>query len=96
MLLLLLLLLQLLLLRRLLLLLRRLKGGGRRNPQRERISALTPILVIPPALAARAAVLAFGDELMDLKLPDDPDSRWVSQDGCRAPELQRLANAVCS
>ncbi len=27
-------------------------------------------VVIPPALAARAAVFAFGDELMDLKLPD--------------------------
>ncbi len=26
-------------------------------------------LVIPPALAARAAVLAFGDELVDLELP---------------------------
>jgi hypothetical protein len=29
-------------------------------------------LVIPPALAARAAVLAFGDDLMDLKLPNEP------------------------
>jgi hypothetical protein len=38
-------------------------------------------LVIPPALAARAAVLAFGDELVDLKLPNDPDSRWLSQGG---------------
>jgi hypothetical protein len=38
-------------------------------------------LVIPPALAARAAVLAFGDELMDLKLPNDADSRWLSQGG---------------
>ena len=33
-------------------------------------------LVIPPALAARAAVLAFGDELIDLELPyDEPDER---------------------
>ncbi len=32
--------------------------------------------VIPPALAARAAVLAFGDELLDLKPPDDLDSQW--------------------
>ena len=28
-------------------------------------------LVLPPALAARAAVLAFGDELLDLVLPDE-------------------------
>ncbi len=28
-------------------------------------------LVIPPALAARAAVLAFGYELIDLKLPNE-------------------------
>jgi hypothetical protein len=35
-------------------------------------------LVIPPALAARAAVLAFGDELLDLRLPDDADSEWVA------------------
>ncbi len=47
-------------------------------------------LVIPPALAARAAVLAFGDELVDLRLPrddddddddDDAGSRWLSQGG---------------
>ena len=38
-------------------------------------------LVIPPALAARAAVLAFGDELMDLKLPDDSGSRRFSKAG---------------
>jgi hypothetical protein len=35
-------------------------------------------LVIPPALAARAAVFAFGDELMDLKLPDNSNSQWLS------------------
>ncbi len=42
-------------------------------------------LVIPPAPAARAAVLAFGDELIDLKLPkesdDDTDSQYLSQGG---------------
>ncbi len=38
-------------------------------------------LVIPPALAARAAVLAFGDELVDLRLPDDSGSQWLSQGG---------------
>ena len=38
-------------------------------------------LVIPPALAARAAVFAFGDELMGLRLPRDADSQWLSQGG---------------
>ena len=50
-------------------------------------------LVIPPAVAARAAVLAFGDELVDLELPnesdgdlddesdDESDSQWLSQGG---------------
>ncbi len=65
-------------------------------------------LVIPPALAARAAVLAFGDELMDLKPPYDADSHWLSQGGremaaarllpraeaALREELQRLADAV--
>ncbi len=65
-------------------------------------------LVIPPALAARAAVLAFGDELTDLKLPKDADSQWLSPGGrdmaaayllpraeaALRQELQRLANAV--
>ena len=65
-------------------------------------------LVIPPALAARAAVFAFGDELIDLKLPNDADSQWLSQGGRdmaaadllpRAEaalrlELQRLTDAV--
>jgi hypothetical protein len=32
-------------------------------------------------LAARAAVLAFGDELLDLRLPDTSSPRWVSQGG---------------
>jgi hypothetical protein len=65
-------------------------------------------LVIPPALAARAAVFAFGDELLDLKLPDEADSLWLSQGGrdmaaarllpraeaALRQELQRLADAV--
>jgi hypothetical protein len=65
-------------------------------------------LVFPPALAARAAVFAFGDELMDLKLPDGADSQWLSQGGrdmaaadllpraqaALHQELQRLADAV--
>ncbi len=38
------------------------------------------ILVLPPALAARAAVLAFGDELLDLQLPDRIDP-WLSPGG---------------
>jgi hypothetical protein len=65
-------------------------------------------LVIPPALAARAAVFAFGDELVDLRLPDDSDSQWLSEGGrdmaaayllpraeaALRQELQRLAAAV--
>ena len=65
-------------------------------------------LVIPPALAARAAVFAFGDELVDLKLPDESDSQWLSQGGREMAaadllpraeaalrlELQRLTDAV--
>jgi hypothetical protein len=36
-------------------------------------------VVIPPALAARAAVLAFGDELIDLEqMPNESDSQWLS------------------
>jgi hypothetical protein len=60
-------------------------------------------------LGARAAVLAFGDELLDLRLPDNnADSEWISQGGRdmaaaqllpRAEaalrlELQRLADAA--
>ncbi len=37
-------------------------------------------IVIPPGLAARAAVLAFGDELVDLELPNDTDSQWLPND----------------
>ncbi len=65
-------------------------------------------LAIPPALAARVAVLAFGGELLDLVLPDDFGSRWRSPGGreiaaayllLRAEaalrqELQRLADAA--
>ncbi len=36
-------------------------------------------LVLPPALAARAAVLAFGNELLDLKLPNESDAHGASQ-----------------
>jgi hypothetical protein len=64
-------------------------------------------LVIPPGLAARAAVLALGDELVDLKLRPN-DSQWLSQGGRKMAasyllpraeaalrqELQRLADAV--
>jgi hypothetical protein len=67
-------------------------------------------LVIPPALAARAAVFAFCDELMDLKLPNVSDSQWLSQGGrdiaaaqllpraeaALRQELQPLADAVKS
>ena len=63
-------------------------------------------LVIPPALAARAAVFAFGDELIDLELPNQ--YQWLSQGGremaaahllpraeaALRQELQRLADAV--
>jgi hypothetical protein len=67
-------------------------------------------LVIPPGLAARAAVFAFGDELVDLWLPVyyDADSQWLSPGGrdmaaahllpraeaALRQELQRLADAV--
>jgi len=64
--------------------------------------------VIPPVLAARAAVLAFGDEPLGLRLPDDSDSQWLSQSGrdmaaayllpraeaALRQELQQLADAV--
>ena len=67
-------------------------------------------LVLPPALAARAAVLAFGDELLDRVLPDDLSLGWRwRQPGGRIfaasyllpraeaalrQELQRLADAA--
>ncbi len=53
-------------------------------------------LVIPPALAARAAVFAFGDELVDLQLPRDADSEWLSPGGrnVAAAHLLPLAEAA--
>ncbi len=65
-------------------------------------------LVIPPGLAARAAVLAFGDELVDLELPNDANSQWLSKGGrelaasyllpraeaALRQELQQVADAV--
>ena len=73
-----------------------------------RVELWDDTLVIPPALAARAAVFAFGDELVDLKLPDESDSQWLSQGGREMAaadllpraeaalrlELQRLTDAV--
>ena len=65
-------------------------------------------LVIPHALAARAAVLAFGDELIGVELPNDAHSQWLSQGGrdmaaavllpraeaALREELQQVADAV--
>jgi hypothetical protein len=65
-------------------------------------------LVLPPPLAARAAVLAFGDELLDLVLPDEVGYRWRQPAGrifaasyllpraeaALRQELQRLADAA--
>ena len=73
-----------------------------------RVELWDDTLVIPPALAARAAVFAFGDELVDLKRPDESDSQWLSQGGREMAaadllpraeaalrlELQRLTDAV--
>jgi hypothetical protein len=73
-----------------------------------RVELWDDTLVIPPALAARAAVFAFGDELVDLKLPNDPDPQWLSPGGrdmaaayllpraeaALRQELQRLADAA--
>jgi hypothetical protein len=48
-----------------------------------RVELWDDTLVIPPALAARAAVFAFGDELIDLDLPNDfgLGLLWLSQGG---------------
>ncbi len=76
--------------------------------RRARRVELRDDLVIPPVLAARAAVLAFGDELLDLRLPDKSNSQWLSQGGrdmaaarllpraeaALRQELQRLPDAV--
>jgi hypothetical protein len=70
--------------------------------------ALAAPLVLPPVLAARAAVLAFGDELLDLELPGEYGFRWRQPDGrifaasyllpraeaALRQELQRLADAA--
>jgi hypothetical protein len=70
--------------------------------------ALAAPLVLPPARAARAAVLAFGDELLDLELPNDSGLRWRQPGGrifavafllpraeaALRQELQRLADAA--
>jgi hypothetical protein len=77
-------------------------------PQWRGASSSGTTISLPPAVAARAAVLAFGDELLDLKLPDNVDSLWLSQSGremaaayllpragaALLQELQRLADAV--
>jgi hypothetical protein len=69
---------------------------------------LAALLVLPPALAARAAVLAFGDELLDLVLLDGSGSPWQQPGGrifaasnllpraeaALREELQRLADAA--
>jgi hypothetical protein len=41
-----------------------------------RVELWDDAVVLPPALAARAAVLAFGDELLDLVLPRDYGFIW--------------------
>jgi hypothetical protein len=70
--------------------------------------AIAAPLVLPPALAARASVLAFGDELLDLVLPGDSGLRWQQPGGrifaasyllpraeaALRQELQRLADAA--
>ena len=72
------------------------------------LPALAAPLVLPPALAACAAVLAFGNELLDLLLPDCFGSRWRQPGGrifaaayllpraeaALRQELQRLADAA--
>ena len=50
-------------------------------------------LVIPSAFAARAAVLAFGDELVDLRLPDDSGSRRFSKAGRKMAAAHLLPRA---
>jgi hypothetical protein len=44
-----------------------------------RVELWDDIHVIPLALAARAAVLPLGDERIDLELPYESDSEWLSQ-----------------
>jgi hypothetical protein len=52
--------------------------GRLRNGEARRALGRQHNLVLP---AARAAVFAFGDELVDLELPDESDSQWLSQGG---------------
>jgi hypothetical protein len=51
------------------------------SAEARRVELWDDTLVLPPALAARAAVLAFGDELLDLVLPDDLDLDCLSPGG---------------
>jgi hypothetical protein len=81
---------------------------GRHLAVARRVELWDDIVVIPPALAACAAVLAFGDELLDLVLPDDCGLRWRQPGGrifaasyllpraeaALREELQRLADAA--
>ncbi len=56
-------------------------------------------LVVPPALAARAAVVAFGDELLNLELPHNSDSRWLagrSRAKWRLPTCCRALRPRCA
>ena len=71
-------------------------------------SAVARRVELPEDLAARVAVLAFGDELLDLVLPDDSGLRWRQPGGrifaasyllpraeaALRQELQRLADAA--
>ncbi len=73
-----------------------------------RVELWDDTLVIPPALAARATVFAFGDELVDLELPNEFGSQWLSPGGralaaayllpraevALRQELQQVADAV--
>ena len=58
-----------------------------------RVELWDDTLVIPSALAARAAVFAFGDELIDLVLPYDSDSLWLSQCGRDMAAARLLSRA---
>jgi hypothetical protein len=64
-----------------------------RRRRQERVEHWDDNLVVPPALAARAAVLAFGDELVDLELPDEADSQWLSQGGREMAAARLLPRA---
>ncbi len=53
-------------------------------------------LVMQSALAALAAVLAFGDGLTDLELPNEADSQWLSQGGRDSAAAQLLPRKLIS